>query len=292
LIIAKPKAVTQLVKRAIRRFKDSDAPEVAIALIPNDPNRREFVRFSFATNQHTKVEVHSSASLGGAYGILRSMRPDPDDQMIRLRFASRQEKEISSERVVKTLEDFRVAVAIYRDHTPFEIISAMPAGGAQRLDNPGRIRDTVGEANDQFKNAVTYKSGPCLLMIFQDGLDVPDDTVIKSALYGNLKFIFPEGHPGKGRLILDQDGAWNRTKNRTTSAVMYVRNSGEPLIIHNYCAHRPFPAGVFQCREVAVLPDGTFDEVSFPVGIAGWIPSCRRRVFRARQNRRARSAQT
>jgi hypothetical protein len=148
----------------------------------------------------------------------------------------------------------------------------------------------LGEANDQFKNAINYKEEPCLLMIFQDGLDVPDDTIMKSALYGNLKYEFPKGHLEKGKLIVDQDGAWNSTKNRTTSAVMYVRNLGEPVVIHNYWADRPLPAGIFSCREIAVLPNGTFEEVNFPSGIAGWIPSFRRCAFRARQNRRARSA--
>ena len=136
--------------------------------------------------------------------------------------------------------------------------SVMSTGGMRRLDNPGRIREAVGEANDQFKNAISYRAVPCLLMIFQDGLDVPDDAIIKSALYGNLKYEFPKSSPDKGRLILDQDGAWNSTKNRTTSAVMYVRNSGEPLIVHNYSADRPLPAGLFlvgksRCCKTAAL---------------------------------------
>jgi len=284
------KAVTHLVRRAVQRFQDPDAPEVAIALIPNDPNRREFVRFSFATKDHAKVEVHSSASLSGMYGTIGTMRPDPDDQMTGLQFSSGREKQLSAANVVKAAEDFRVAVVTYPDDTPFEVVMAMPTGPAQKLDNPGRIRETVGQANDQFKNAINYKEAPRLLMIFQDGLDVPDDTIIKSALYGNLKYEFPKGHPKKGRLIVDQDGTWNSTKNRTTSAVMYVRNLGEPVVIHNYWADRPLPAGIFSCREIAVLPNGTFEQVNFPGGSAGWIPSFRRCAFRARQNRRARSA--
>jgi hypothetical protein len=71
---------------------------------------------------------------------------------------------------------------------------------------------------------------------------------------------------------------------------MYVRNSGEPLMIHNYWADRPLAAGIFPCLEVAALPNGTFDEVSFPSGIASWIPNLRRYAFQARQKRRARSA--
>jgi hypothetical protein len=94
-------------------------------------------------------------------------------------------------------------------------------------------------------------------------LDVPDDAIIKSALYGDLKFSFPRGNPGGGKLILDKDGAWHPEKNRTTSAVLYVRNDGEPLIVHNYWAERPFPHGLFACKEISAQPDGTFREEDF-----------------------------
>jgi hypothetical protein len=285
------KAAANLLKRAVPRLEASDAPQMAVAMIPGDAKRDSFVRFSITTEDQGTVEFHSCESLSGKYGVPRDMLPKPQDQIIELQFSSGSEKEVSAEDVIKVGEDFRVAVAVHPDNTPFEVIAVMPTGGAKKLDNPGRIREAVSEANDQFKNAIHYKTGPCLLMIFQDGLDVPDDLIIKSALYGNLKYEFSKGHPEKGKLILDQDGAWNSTKNRTTSAVMYVRNSGEPLIIHNYSADRPLPAGLFSCREIAVVSDGTFDEVNFPGGIAGWIPSCRQRAFRTRQKERARSAQ-
>ena len=285
------KAVTNLLKRAVPRLEASDAPDVAVAIILGDAKRDTFVRFSLSTRDHGSVEFHSCASVSGKYGVPRDMTPEPHDQIIKLRSSSGSEKELSAEDVIKTPEDFRAAVVVRRDDTPFEVIAVMTTGGAKKLDNQGRIREAVSEANDQFKNAIYYRTGPCLLMIFQDGLDVPDEVIIKSALYGNLKYEFPQGHPEKGRLIADKDGAWNSTKNRTTGAVLYVRNSGEPLIIHNYWADRPLPAGLFSCREIATLPNGTFDEVNFPFGVTGWIPSCRRWAFRARQKRRARSAE-
>src|SRR5262245_42678644 len=52
-------------------------------------------------------------------------------------------------------------------------------------------------------------------------------------------------------------------KNRTTSALMYVRNNGPPLVIHNYWAERPLRAGMFACEEALLLSNGTFDEVDF-----------------------------
>ena len=284
------KAITNILKRAVPRLQDPDGPQMTVALIPSDAKRDTFVRFAISMKDHGTVEFHSAVSPSGMYGVPHGMNFEPYDQIIKLRYSSGLEKELPAEDVVKAAEDFRVAVVSRPDDTPFEVVSVMTTGGMRRLDNPGRIRVAVGEANDQFKNAINYKTAPCLLMIFQDGLDVPDDVIIKSALYGNLKYEFPKGSPEKGRNILDQDGAWNSTKNRTTSAVMYVPNSGEPLIIHNYSADRPLPAGLFSCRELVVLPNGTFEEANFPSGIAGWIPNCRRSAFRARQKRRIGSA--
>jgi hypothetical protein len=285
------KAVSNLVRRAVSRFQDHDAPQVTVALIPSDAKRDTFVRFSISTNDYGTVEFHCAVSLSGKYGVPQDMSPEPYDQLIKLRFSSGLETELPAEDVVKGVEDFRVAIVIRPDDTPFEVLTVMTTGGMRRLDNPGRIRDAVGEANDQFKNAINYKSVPCLLMIFQDGLDVPDDTIIKSAFYGNLYYEASKETPDKGKLKLDQDGAWNSTKNRTTSAVMYVRNSGEPLIIHNYWADRPLPAGTFSCREIAAA-NGKFDEVNFPKGLARWIPNLHRCAFRARQKRRILSARS
>jgi hypothetical protein len=38
------------------------------------------------------------------------------------------------------------------------------------------------------KNAVKYKAAPCLLTLFHDGLDVPDDVHMKIAPYGDLQY--------------------------------------------------------------------------------------------------------
>jgi hypothetical protein len=119
------------------------------------------------------------------------------------------------------------------------VLTAMLTGSARRLKNPDRIRATVKEANDQFKNGRRYKAAPFLLLIFQEGLDVPDEVVIKSALYGNLKYSFPKGSPYAGRMILDRDGAWTRDQNRTTSAVMYIRNSANREIPPSAVSRKP-----------------------------------------------------
>jgi hypothetical protein len=279
------KVVMRLVKRAVARLADSDAPEIAVALIPKDPNRSEFVRFSISTKDHAKVEFHSCMSRTGKYETPNGMVPEPYDQMTRLRFSSGNESSIPAREVVKWSDDFSVAIVIYPDDDPFKVLTAMLTGAARRLKNPERIRGDVSDANEQLKNGIKYKSAPGLLLIYHDGLDVPDDMIIKSGLYGNLKYTAPKRSPSKGKLILDGDGAWNREKNRTTSAVAYIRNDGVPLLIHNYWAYRALRAGVLRCREVAALPNGTFDEVDFsPKWTANRPIDCLRRIrFRSRQ---------
>jgi hypothetical protein len=140
------KATANLLKRAVPRLEASDAPQVAIAMIPGDAMRDKFVRFPLSTKDHETVEFHCCEPLSGKYVIIRDMMPEPPDQITKLRFSSGSEKAVSAEDVVKAGEDFRVAVVVRLDDTPFEIIAVMTTGGAKQLDNPGRIREAVREA--------------------------------------------------------------------------------------------------------------------------------------------------
>jgi hypothetical protein len=184
-------------------------------------------------------------------------------QKITQRFSNGVHRTLLAELVLDPSQTFLVAIVVQRHPERFSLRAAAPAGQVRRLKNPDRIREVLSDANDQFKNGLNYRTAPCLLAIFHDGLDIPDDAIIKSALYGNLAFSFPKGKPEQGKVIFDKDGAWNPEKNRTTSAVLYVRNDSEPLVIHNHWAQRPFPPGLFACREISMLSNGTFRESDF-----------------------------
>jgi hypothetical protein len=257
------KLAIQLLKRALRRRNDQDAPDMVVALVPKNRDRSKFVRFSLTTRDKKNVEFHSCVSTTGRYAVPSGMYPEPDSQPIKLKFSSGRTKEVPAHSIIERSDDFRVAIAIHPQDMEFDIVSAAPTGPAQRLNNVERIREAVSDANEQIKNGNTFKEAPGTTIIFHDGLDVPDDVIIESALYGNLKYQAPKDDPGSGKLILEGDGAWNSTKNRTTSAVMYVRNGGERVIIHNYWAERPLPAGLFRCREISVAKDGSFQETDF-----------------------------
>lgn len=263
------KTVVALLKRGLRRFAEGDAPERIVALIPDEPDYGKFVRFSFSTSKYQSVEFHSCVSTAEKYGTPGGMFPEPFAQAMSLRFSPDGEmKDAFTHQVITRHDDFRVAVVAEPSADPFNIMLAMPAGGAKRLNNPERIREAVADANNQLKNALQFKPAPCLLMVFHDGLDVPDEMIIKSALYGNLKYAFPKNNPAAGKLIADRDGAWNPDKNRSTSAVMYIRNDSKPIIVHNYRADRPFPPGVFSCKEIRTSADGKFLHTLYEAKIA------------------------
>jgi len=263
------KNVVHLLKRALKRFDDSDAPDAIVALVPMNPNRHEYIRFAISTKTHGTVEFHSCIARTGTYGSPDGIYAEPYDQQITQRFSTGARKSISADGLVESGQTFLVAIVAQKHPETFSLMAAAPAGPVKRLRNPERIREVLSDANDQFKNGLKYKRAPCLLAIFHEGLDVPDDAIIKSALYGNLKFSFPGGNPSQGKVILDKDGAWNPEKNRTTSAVLYVRNDSEPLIIHNSWADRPFPRGLFACKEISLQSDGSFRETDFASG-ARW----------------------
>ncbi|MGJ5179947.1 hypothetical protein ACQR16_30560 [Bradyrhizobium oligotrophicum] len=257
------KNVVHLLKRALKRFTDCDAPDTVVALVPMNPHRKEFVRFAISTKTHGTVEFHSCTAPTGIYGSPDGIHAEPYEQKTTLRFSTEVEKSFIAGSVVAPGQNFLVAIVAQKRSEKFTLMTAARAGPIKRLRNPERIRDVLNDANGQFKNGLRYRKAPCLLAIFHEGLDVPDDTIIKSALYGDLKFSFSGDNLGDGKLIMDKDGAWNPDKNRTTSAVLYVRNDGAPLIVHNYWAERPFPRGLFACREVSAQADGKFREDDF-----------------------------
>ncbi len=95
-------------------------------------------------------------------------------------------------------------------------------------------------------------------MVYHDFVDVPEDMMIVSALYGDLTYTFPQGRSNDGRLAFTDNGIWTRQKNRTTSALGYVRNEAQPLIVHNLWAYRQLPRGLFHTKEVFAKEDGSF----------------------------------
>lgn len=256
------KILTELLKRALPRLGEPNGPQQVVAMVPNDANCQNFVRFTILAKDGLSAEFHTCVSTTGKYGCPFQLSPKPPSQTTQMRFSSGEEKSALVTNVLKWSDDFRAAIVAWSDDKPFSLIATTSTGMARKIRTPERIREVLADANGQFRNAVSYRSAPTLLMLFHDGIDVPrDDEIVKSALYGDLKYSFAPNDFENGKLILQGNGAWNAGKNRTTSAVMYVRNGGTPLIVHNHWARLQFPRNVFSYKEIIPNENGTFDTI-------------------------------
>lgn len=254
------KKITLLLIRWLGRFGDPDVPNRIVTLIPKDPDFDRFVHFTISTKDHPRVEVYSYASMSDTYSLPFAVRPHPDDQTVEMRHSSNGVRRAPAYKLIDGEETFRMAILAWPSSDAFSLVSAGPTGPAKTMTTSERIREAVGEANSQLKNATKYRNAPGLLAIVHDGADVADDIIILSALYGDLKYKFTPGISGDGRLFVGENGAWNSNKNRTTSAVMYVRNGARPLIVRNLWANLVLPRIGLSVKEVNPHEDGSFEE--------------------------------
>ena len=67
----------QLLKRPLKRLADKDAPDIVVAILQKDADRKQFVRFSLSTRDNKTVEFHSHVSTTGRYAVPSGMCPDP-----------------------------------------------------------------------------------------------------------------------------------------------------------------------------------------------------------------------
>lgn len=256
------KVVMQLAERALRRFREGGAAKRLIAMVPNDPVYDRFVRFSITTEDGEVVDFLSCASQSGVYDHPYGVHPSPYDQKTTIHSSEGAARKVWARDLITYDDSFRVALDIAPQSGSFEIAFTAPTGTAKKLNTVERIRDAVSDANAQFKNGCVFRGAPCLLIIFHDSIFVGEDVVMQSALYGDLKYIAPSDRWNEGELFLDTNVAWNANKNRTTSAVAYVRNDARPLVVHNLWARNPMPPRQLEAKEIIAKDDGTFEEIA------------------------------
>lgn len=252
------KRVIQLADRELKNATQDRFPaDLLIVMIPNEPNYDRFVRFAIQAEDGRTVKFLSCESKSGKYSYPSAADLDYH-QPVRILVSDGSEVQTRLREITTFDDNFRIALAIMQDDEQFHIDGIMLTGAAEKSRNVDRIREAVNTANSQFKNRCRYRPLPCVLMIYHDFVDVPEDMMIMSALYGDLAYTFPQGRFNDGRLAFTENGIWTPQKNRTTSALGYVRNEAQPLIVYNPWAYRQLPSGLFHTKEVFTKEDGTF----------------------------------
>jgi hypothetical protein len=71
----------------------------------------------------------------------------------------------------------------------------MPADDLFPKSHREKIRELIGEARRQFKNALQYRDAPCPLVVWQDAFFASGPADVGSAVYGDWKVKFAPTRP-------------------------------------------------------------------------------------------------
>lgn len=216
-------------------------------LIPEAPIYGERLTFTVRTKDGP-VWIVSAKSSTQQYGYPFYLHPDPWHQRIAVKDQDGTVMYHELDRFAMQ-ERYRLALAIHPDDRPFRLLSATPAGAAQRLTNRERIRSAISDAVNQLKSGLKHRQVPACVFVFQSGVLVPEDTEILSALLGDLTYRFRPDDFQNGQTGLAGNASWQRAKNTSISAATFFRNNGVPTTFRNPYATKPLQPSVFGGRE-------------------------------------------
>lgn len=262
------KATTRDAKIALKLANDAlSRPEAhsraaVWIVIPAEPDYGRRISFSVSTRKGP-IWLVSCKAKDERYGYPFYLKPDPWDQIVEVVSddGPTYSKNLDS---LADQKRYRLAVQIHPDPKAFHITACFPSGPAKRLTNVKRIRKDIGNSRSKLKNGIRYREAPGVVFVFQEGIFVPDDQVIFSALFGDLTFVFPPGDLSAGHPAFGRNSVWGPKQSRTISALTYFRcfaSGGLPCTIHNPHALRPVPHGIFGGREW--IPESGGDPITF-----------------------------
>lgn len=108
--------------------------------------------------------------------------------------------------------------------TPDETGSVLASIGhaeAREVNTIERLRRVVNDANDQFKNALTYRELPGLLFIYFDYLGGGDYSDLMRACFGDLSVSIDQNTLKVVDTFYGSNGALRPNRNTAVSAIMY-----------------------------------------------------------------------
>lgn len=252
------KALVALVRREVKRPDFGMVYKRVLVLIPAQPVYGNFIRFSFDTNEGDRVVVSAVMSQTGKYGWPVVLTPEDYQQEIELVLPDG----VVEKRRLREITTFdvneRAAMELSQGDGSFSFLGTAPIGTTAKVNTLHRIRNAISEANAQNKNGCLYKDAPTLTVIYHDDVLAAEDEIVLAALYGDLAYTAPADDFQNGQLVLTQNGVFGPEKNTTTSAVCYIRNGTQPLIVHNRWAKRPLPIGSLSGRHMIPHEDGRF----------------------------------
>ena len=156
--------------------------------------------------------------------------------------------------------NFRISIELMGAEDEFRIrsIQLTDVGVSNNVEI---FRDRSSKASDQFKSAnKQVDEKPGIVIFHHDNIYASDEKRFISAFYGDLAVLLPKDNKEKRLLSYENNGFWNKNKNKTVSAAMYFAREEKPILVHNHWAKNPLPRNLFVCKEFFPKNDGTFEE--------------------------------
>jgi hypothetical protein len=141
------------------------------------------------------------------------------------------------------------------------------AEGARDVGATKRIRKAIRAANRQLKAGQRHRNAPAVLVIYDTTFPTPDDRMIRSAMFGDLVYVFPRDDFADGELRFGKNQAWQKGKHRSMSALCYLRDGAIPITLHNPWANTKLPIGVFRGREYVPDDEGNYKLIDHTSGV-------------------------
>jgi hypothetical protein len=165
--------------------------------------------------------------------------------------------------VVKSVALFRLLTAqsqplaiAFGPSDSLRALGSVGGGEARRVRTIDRLRDVVADAADQIRNGCRYREAPGWVIVSHDHLDAVDANGVLSAAFGDLQVPIDRTSGAFGDPILSGNGVLSPSKNRTVSAITYLRGNEEPVSVVNPWAYRPIPVVLLLGRTYHVPDDG------------------------------------
>jgi hypothetical protein len=217
------------------------------------------IEFRLKTRKGTAFVV-STKSVSGHYGIPVGHMPCPGMDYVELTEAGKHIEPLDVCNLRTSAGTSRIALVITPDSKPLRISAIMPVDDLFSKSNREKIRELIGGARPQFKNALDYRDAPCLLVVWQDAFFASEPADVASAVYGDWKVKFAPTRPELGvEHVYEGNAPFACDKNTTVSALCYIPAGGEPVTFHNFFAARKLPMGLPPGVECAPRSDGSIE---------------------------------
>ena len=257
------KTGAKLLAEAIAHPERSNSAEVLLA-IPNNPDYRRRAEFAY-TSAQGRVWMISCLAKDGVYGCPYALEPSSWQQTIEV-ISEGDHIAFGPAYEILHSAEVRLAIRVIPGQEPFHLRSVSVAEGARDVGATKRIRKAIRAANRQLKAGQRHRNAPAVLVIYDTTFPTPDDRMIRSAMFGDLVYVFPRDDFADGELRFGKNQAWQKGKHRSMSALCYLRDGAIPITLHNPWANTKLPIGVFRGREYVPDDEGNYKLIDHTSG--------------------------